>query len=146
MRCARTFIAALRALSIAGYSSAQTVRCTTWNLEWFPNGSAKEASPAQQEQRIKEAADVIRPIDLLIIKSGLRCWFAHFKLCAHFLQPRSKRVNLPLLGIYLTTCFQELVQQHRVHRVVADCVWLSVFIANDQIGIHFFDLLGHQTK
>jgi len=65
----RTFAAAI-ALSvglIAGYSGAQTVRCTTWNLEWFPNGSAKETPAAQQEQRIKEAADVLRPINPDII-------------------------------------------------------------------------------
>jgi len=49
-------------LLIAGYSGAQTVRCTTWNLEWFPNGSAKETPAAQQERRIKEAADVLRPL------------------------------------------------------------------------------------
>jgi endonuclease/exonuclease/phosphatase family metal-dependent hydrolase len=63
MRRARTLIAALLVLSISGHSSAQTVRCTTWNLEWFPNGSAKETPAAQQEQRIKEAADVLRPIN-----------------------------------------------------------------------------------
>ena len=65
----RTFAAAvaLSVVLIAGYSSAQTVRCTTWNLEWFPNGSAKETPAAQQEQRIKEAADVLRPIDPDII-------------------------------------------------------------------------------
>jgi len=57
MRGTRTFTAALVALSITGYTSAQTVRCTTWNLEWFPNGSAKATPAAQQEQRIKEAAD-----------------------------------------------------------------------------------------
>ena len=67
MRRARTLIAALLVLSISGHSSAQTVRCTTWNLEWFPNGSAKETPAAQQEQRIKEAADVLRPIDPDII-------------------------------------------------------------------------------
>jgi endonuclease/exonuclease/phosphatase family metal-dependent hydrolase len=57
-------------LLITGYSGAQTVRCTTWNLEWFPNGSAKEAPAAQQEQRIKEAADVLRPInpDILLLQ------------------------------------------------------------------------------
>jgi endonuclease/exonuclease/phosphatase family metal-dependent hydrolase len=54
-------------LLIAGYSSAQTVRCTTWNLQWFPNGSAKEKPAAQQEQDIKEAADVLRPINPDII-------------------------------------------------------------------------------
>ena len=63
MTYARTFTAAFLALSITGYSGAQTVKCTTWNLEWFPNGSAKETPAAQQEKRIKEAADVLRPID-----------------------------------------------------------------------------------
>jgi endonuclease/exonuclease/phosphatase family metal-dependent hydrolase len=63
MRHARTFTAAFLALSITGYSGAQTVRCTTWNLQWFPNGSANETSTAQQEQRIKEVADVLRPIN-----------------------------------------------------------------------------------
>ena len=67
MRRARTLIAALLVLLISGHSSAQTVRCTTWNLQWFPNGSAKETPAAQQERRIKEAADVLRPIDPDII-------------------------------------------------------------------------------
>src|SRR6266581_8471912 len=40
-----------------------SIRITTWNLEWFPSGSAKEASAEQQYQRIKEAADVLRPIN-----------------------------------------------------------------------------------
>src|SRR5882757_3164028 len=55
MMHARAFTAAFLALSITGYSAAQTVRCTTWNLEWFPNGSAHEASAEQQNQRIKRA-------------------------------------------------------------------------------------------
>ena len=63
MTHARTFIAAFLAFAITGYSGAQTVRCTTWNLQWFPNGSANEASSEQQNQRIKEAADVLRPIN-----------------------------------------------------------------------------------
>ena len=67
MTHARTFTAAFLALSITGYSGAQTVRCTTWNLQWFPNGSPNETSTAQQEQRIKEAADVLRPINPDII-------------------------------------------------------------------------------
>jgi hypothetical protein len=50
-------------LSISGYTSAQTVKCTTWNLQWFPNGSVHEAPATQQDQRIKEAADVLRPIN-----------------------------------------------------------------------------------
>jgi hypothetical protein len=43
------------------------VRVTTWNLEWFPNGSAHDATPELQAQRIAAAADVLRPIDPDII-------------------------------------------------------------------------------
>jgi len=73
MTHARTFIVAavaFLALLITGYSSAQTVRCSTWNLQWFPNGSAHEASTEQQNQRIKEAADVLRPIapDIILLQ------------------------------------------------------------------------------
>ena len=39
------------------------VRITTWNLEWFPNGSAHDATPELQTQRIAAAADVFRPIN-----------------------------------------------------------------------------------
>src|SRR4029453_18437209 len=57
-------------LLICEYSDAQTVRCTTWNLQWFPNGSAHEASAEQQNQRIKEASDVLRPIhpDIVLLQ------------------------------------------------------------------------------
>jgi endonuclease/exonuclease/phosphatase family metal-dependent hydrolase len=43
------------------------VRITTWNLEWFPNGSAHDATPEVQAQRIVAAADVLRPINPDII-------------------------------------------------------------------------------
>src|SRR5882724_12717617 len=43
------------------------VRVTTWNLEWFPNGSAHNATPEAQAQRIAAAADVLRPINADII-------------------------------------------------------------------------------
>ena len=43
------------------------VRITTWNLEWFPNGSVHDATPEVQTQRIAAAADVLRPIDPDII-------------------------------------------------------------------------------
>ena len=70
MRHARTLTALFLAVSIAGYSGGQTVKCTTWNLQWFPNGSPKEAPVAQQEQRIKEAADVLRQLnpDILLLQ------------------------------------------------------------------------------
>jgi endonuclease/exonuclease/phosphatase family metal-dependent hydrolase len=43
------------------------VRITTWNLEWFPNGSAHDATPEVQAQRIAAAADVLRSINPDII-------------------------------------------------------------------------------
>ena len=78
----RTFAAAaLSFLLITAQSGAQTVRCTTWNLEWFPNGSANETSTAQQEQRIKAAADVLRPInpDIILLQE-----VRDYDACARF--------------------------------------------------------------
>ena len=48
--------------SALGQSSTK-VRVTTWNLEWFPNGSPHEASPDKQAERIAVAADVLRKLD-----------------------------------------------------------------------------------
>jgi endonuclease/exonuclease/phosphatase family metal-dependent hydrolase len=47
-----------------------TVRCTTWNLEWFPNGSAHDASPKEQNRRITDAASVLKPLhpDILLLQ------------------------------------------------------------------------------
>lgn len=45
-------------------------RITTWNLEWFPNGSAREATEEKQAQRIKAAADVLKELnpDVLLLQ------------------------------------------------------------------------------
>jgi hypothetical protein len=43
------------------------IRITTWNLEWFPIGSARDTAPEVQAQRIAAAADVLRPINPDII-------------------------------------------------------------------------------
>jgi hypothetical protein len=63
-RAVFALLAAVLVGSAVGQSTEPTtIRITTWNLEWFPSGSAKEASAEQQNQRIKEAADVLRPIN-----------------------------------------------------------------------------------
>ena len=51
-------------------SESVKVRITTWNLEWFPNGSAREATQEKQAQRIKAAADVLRELnpDILLLQ------------------------------------------------------------------------------
>ena len=44
-------------------TSADTLRVTTWNLQWFPNGSAKRATPEKQAATIDAAAEVLKEID-----------------------------------------------------------------------------------
>ena|SRR2546429_5135655 len=46
----------------------------------------------------------------------------------------------------LAMLLEEFVQQHRVHRFVADGVRLAVVIARDQVRIHFLDLLGDEAE
>jgi hypothetical protein len=61
-----------------------------------------------------------------VVQDRLRRRFPHFKLGAHFLETRSESFNLLLLLGYgrlllldLPVLFEELVEQHRVDRVVA---------------------------
>jgi len=57
---------ALLAFFVAGLALAQSpakIRITTWNLEWFPNGSPHGATLEKQAQRIEAAADVLRKLD-----------------------------------------------------------------------------------
>jgi hypothetical protein len=55
------------ALALGESPEPAKFRITTWNLEWFPNGSAHDATPEVQAQRVVSAADVLRPIDPDII-------------------------------------------------------------------------------
>ena len=55
------------ALALGESPEPTKVRITTWNLEWFPNGSAHDATLEVQAQRIAAAADVLRPINPDII-------------------------------------------------------------------------------
>jgi endonuclease/exonuclease/phosphatase family metal-dependent hydrolase len=64
-RAAVAFILAV--LALVAPLSASPVRVTTWNLEWFPNGSPKEIPPAEQAKRIAAAADALRPLNSDII-------------------------------------------------------------------------------
>jgi endonuclease/exonuclease/phosphatase family metal-dependent hydrolase len=63
------FLATVLAMGggVVDQTSAANVRLTTWNLDWFPNGTPKEAPPAEQEKRIRAAADVLRNLDPDII-------------------------------------------------------------------------------
>jgi len=64
---------AVLALFVVGPALGQSpakVRITTWNLEWFPNGSAREATQEKQAERIKAAADVLKELhpDILLLQ------------------------------------------------------------------------------
>ena len=70
----RAFIA-LVAFFVVGSALGESpqpakIRFTTWNLEWFPNGSAREAPPEKQAQRIQAAADVLKRLnpDILLLQ------------------------------------------------------------------------------
>jgi endonuclease/exonuclease/phosphatase family metal-dependent hydrolase len=65
-RTAVSLVLALLAFA-APVLPAASVRVTTWNLKWFPNGSPKELAPAEQTKRIADAADVLRPLNSDII-------------------------------------------------------------------------------
>jgi hypothetical protein len=98
---------------------------------------------------------------------GLRCRFAHCKLAAHplelqcllfeacresfqfFLLPR-KVLLLPRDGrfqlLHLAVLFEELVKQHRVHRLITHGDNHPLVIASHEIGVDLFHLLGHQAN
>ena len=54
-------------LALAAVAPAAPIRVTTWNLEWFPNGTPKELPAPEQQKRIATAADVLRPLNSDII-------------------------------------------------------------------------------
>jgi hypothetical protein len=68
-RFQRTIFSLFAALlaSVAPVLPAAAVRVTTWNLEWFPNGSPKELPASEQDKRIAAAANVLRPLNPDII-------------------------------------------------------------------------------
>ncbi len=65
-----SLVAFLAVGSALGQSLEPKFRITTWNLEWFPNGSAREATQEKQAQRIKAAADVLKELnpDILLLQ------------------------------------------------------------------------------
>lgn len=61
----RRIIVAVSVISWCGQTFAESpkVKVTTWNLEWFPNGSPKELARDAQDVRIAAAASVLRQLD-----------------------------------------------------------------------------------
>ncbi len=82
-------------------STAGDVRCTTWNLEWFPNGSAHDASAEEQNRRITDAATVLKSLhpDILLLQevrdyeacsrlgNAIEPGTYHVEICSAFKEP-----------------------------------------------------------
>jgi endonuclease/exonuclease/phosphatase family metal-dependent hydrolase len=89
------------------------IRITTWNLEWFPSGSPKDAPPKQQNQRIKEAADVLRAInpDIVLLQEvqdynacarlgeAIAPGMYHVAICSAFKEPFQKGLGKQQVAI-----------------------------------------------
>jgi endonuclease/exonuclease/phosphatase family metal-dependent hydrolase len=78
--------------SALGQSPAK-IRITTWNLEWFPNGSAGEATPEKQAQRIQAAADVLKKLNPDILLLQVRDYDACARL-GEAIQPGAYTVSI----------------------------------------------------
>ncbi len=97
---AALIVAMLASRLVIGGTPA-TVRCTTWNLEWFPNGSAHEASAEEQNRRITGAASVLKPLrpDILLLQEvrdydacsrlgdAIELGAYHVEICSAFKEP-----------------------------------------------------------
>ena len=65
------------ALSCANVFCAfgETIRVTTWNLQWFPGGSAKSLPPAVEQQRIAAAAEQLKILNPnVLLLQEIRDW------------------------------------------------------------------------
>jgi endonuclease/exonuclease/phosphatase family metal-dependent hydrolase len=99
MKAARAFLLVI-ALTIAFASDALSlgdgtvIRITTWNLEWFPNGSPKTIPAEEQAKRIAAAADVLRPLDSdILLLQEVRDYDACARL-AEAIRPHTYRVAI----------------------------------------------------
>ena len=97
--------------------------------------------------------------DLLVVLSHLRRRFARFKWedrrravrsPSGFALPALSRFDkscdrrFQLLSLFV--CFEEFIEQHRVHLIVTHAVGFSFFVAHDQVRVHFFNVFGHKSE
>jgi endonuclease/exonuclease/phosphatase family metal-dependent hydrolase len=80
------------------------IRVTTWNLEWFPNGSAHDTTPEVQAQRIAAAADVLRPInpDIVLLQE-----VRDYEVCVHL----GEAIALGIYHVAICSAFKEPFQR-----------------------------------
>ena len=95
---------------------------------------------------VAEVAD-LGPQDLLIVTHHLRRRSTHFHLIVDLsdlrgllFQLRGELFNLLLLFLHFAVLFEELIQQHRVYRLVAHSINFSIGVVTDQSTIYLFHL------
>ena len=114
-RFQRTVFSLVAALLAAAAPSlpAAPVRVTTWNLEWFPNGSPKELPAAEQAKRIAAAAEALRPLnpDIILLQEvkdydacarlaeAIRPHVYHVAICSAFREPRQPGIGKQQVAI-----------------------------------------------
>src|SRR5215471_11156866 len=98
---AAALVAAMLASHLVTGGTGATVRCTTWNLQWFPNGSARDASSEEQNRRIADAASVLKLLhpDILLLQEvrdydacsrlgdAIELGAYHVEICSAFKEP-----------------------------------------------------------
>ena len=58
-----------------GLVSAERIRVTTWNMEWFPTGSPNAVSAAVENARVTDAAAQLRALDSdVVLLQEIRDW------------------------------------------------------------------------
>src|ERR1043166_5707612 len=94
-------VATVLANYVGAGSTAGDVRCTTWTIEVFPNGSAHDASLEEQNRRITSAASVLKPLppDILLLQEvrdydacsrlgdAIEAGAYHVQICSAFREP-----------------------------------------------------------
>ena len=74
----------------------ETIRVTTWNLQWFPAGSENLLPPAVEQQRIAAAAEQLKILnpDVLLLQE-IRDW----DTCER-LNSRASARSIPHVGLF----------------------------------------------
>jgi endonuclease/exonuclease/phosphatase family metal-dependent hydrolase len=93
------------------------IRITTWNLEWFPNGSPHDAPPEKQTQRIEAAADVLRKLspDILLLQE-----MRDYDACARL----GEAIKPGAYQVAICSAFKGAKQQEAIlARIPAQAAW-----------------------
>jgi endonuclease/exonuclease/phosphatase family metal-dependent hydrolase len=132
------------------------IRITTWNLEWFPNGSAHDATPEKQAQRIAAAAEVLKKLnpDILLLQE-----IRDYDACARL----GEAIQPGAYTVAICSAFKEGKQQEAiVAKIPAQVAWSESWksmegidpprgfafawfkIANAEIGVYSLHLKSNR--